>query len=729
MKGGRCENCDGAGTIRIEMHFLPDVYITCDVCKGRRYNRETLEVRYKGRNIHEVLEMTVEEGLAFFRAIPPIAGKLKTLSEVGLGYVKLGQSALTLSGGEAQRVKLSLELSRRSTGRTFYILDEPTTGLHFADVKKLMEVLQLPRGQRQHRGADRAQPRRDQVRRLGDRPRARGRRRGRGGSWPRAPPSRWRAPSGRTRADTCERRCETGRGRPPRDSRPARRDAAAPGACCLGGGAAVGAAAPTVEEAPTVGEAPTAAGELAAATLASDIASASYYELVAWCRTLGLDEAGSRTELQQRLAAALKVELPKPGPAPRRTVTVRSARESQYFTISDIDEKYVTLTGDVVVEVRDGETGAVHSIRASRILYNQTLGVVTADGGVSYSLTRGGKTENFEGASLSFDMETSEAVFYDGRSSKTSSRNGVAVTYFFTGETISRLANDTVVMENGSFSSCDEPADPHYQIRARKVWILAPGEWAIQSAVLYVGRVPLLYLPVFFWPGDSMFFNPALGYREREGTYVQTTTYLLGRKEKEQDNPLSFLKLEEAGATDYALELHGLFLRKVSGQGTAPQKGNTLKLLLDAYSRLGILAGLEGEFPPLASFKAGIGVSRSLFGNSTSNSTSTTWSQFWEGESYWNSSSFGGVSLPMRFGMEGTIKQAGTGYSLSGRFEYYSDPSFTSDYFNRTEGLALTDVLTTPTAAAATVAKKTTLAWDLAGSVDLGRLLGLPSGA
>jgi excinuclease ABC subunit A len=141
VKSGRCENCQGAGTIKIAMHFLPDVYITCDVCKGKRFNRETLDIRYKGRNIHEVLEMTVDEAHEFFRRIPGIAHKLGVLREVGLGYVQLGQSALTLSGGEAQRVKLALELSRRSTGRTFYILDEPTTGLHFADVKKLLEVL------------------------------------------------------------------------------------------------------------------------------------------------------------------------------------------------------------------------------------------------------------------------------------------------------------------------------------------------------------------------------------------------------------------------------------------------------------------------------------------------------------------------------------------------------------------------------------------------------------
>ncbi|MFW5811977.1 MAG: excinuclease ABC subunit UvrA, partial [Alkalispirochaetaceae bacterium] len=141
VKGGRCEQCQGAGTLKIEMHFLPDVYVTCDVCHGKRFTRETLDIRYKGKNIYEVLEMSVEEAAEFFQNIPQIKRRLDTLMAVGLDYVKLGQSALTLSGGEAQRVKLSLELSKRSTGNTFYILDEPTTGLHFADVKKLMEVL------------------------------------------------------------------------------------------------------------------------------------------------------------------------------------------------------------------------------------------------------------------------------------------------------------------------------------------------------------------------------------------------------------------------------------------------------------------------------------------------------------------------------------------------------------------------------------------------------------
>jgi excinuclease ABC subunit A len=147
VKGGRCEACQGDGVIKVEMHFLPDVYVPCDVCHGKRYNRETLDIQYKGKNIHEVLDMTVEAAHEFFRPVPVVARKLKTLLDVGLGYIRLGQSATTLSGGEAQRVKLSLELSKRDTGRTLYILDEPTTGLHFHDIALLLEVIHRLRDQ------------------------------------------------------------------------------------------------------------------------------------------------------------------------------------------------------------------------------------------------------------------------------------------------------------------------------------------------------------------------------------------------------------------------------------------------------------------------------------------------------------------------------------------------------------------------------------------------------
>ena len=141
VKGGRCEACEGDGVLKVEMHFLADVYVQCDVCKGQRYNRETLEIRYKGKNIYQILEMTVEEAHEFFNPVPVLARKLQTLIEVGLAYLHLGQSAPTLSGGEAQRVKLAKELSKRDTGRTLYILDEPTTGLHFYDIEQLLKVL------------------------------------------------------------------------------------------------------------------------------------------------------------------------------------------------------------------------------------------------------------------------------------------------------------------------------------------------------------------------------------------------------------------------------------------------------------------------------------------------------------------------------------------------------------------------------------------------------------
>ena len=179
VKGGRCEVCRGDGQIKIEMHFLPDVYVPCEQCHGKRYNRETLDVRFKGKTIADVLDMTVEEALEFFRHIPKIHRRLETLNDVGLGYIRLGQPATTLSGGEAQRVKLATELAKVATGRTLYILDEPTTGLHFADVQQLLEVLHrlVDAGQLGRR--DRAQPRRHQDRRPHHRHGARRRRGGR----------------------------------------------------------------------------------------------------------------------------------------------------------------------------------------------------------------------------------------------------------------------------------------------------------------------------------------------------------------------------------------------------------------------------------------------------------------------------------------------------------------------------------------------------------------------
>ena len=460
----------------------------------------------------------------------------------------------------------------------------------------------------------------------------------------------------------------------------------------------------------------------AAATLAQDIATASYYELVTWCRQLGLDDAGSRHDLQQRLAGNLKVSLPAVAAAPKRTITVRSARESEYYTLKEADEKYVLLRGDVLIEVRDEKDGTLQSIKADSVTYNQTRGKVSAKGNVAYSLTRGGQTDTFTGQSLDFDMETSEAVFYDGSTTRVIKRAGTDVPYSFKGQTITRFANDTVIMSEGTFTSSPTPDDPLYRVRASAVWLLAPGEWAIKNFVLLVGRVPVLWLPGFFWPGDDFFFNPNFGTRTREGAFMQTTTYLFGRKPKE-DSPFSFLQIADSTDAGYTLEPHGLFLRKVPGTSTTPPDTRNVKLLLDAYSHLGVFAGLTGDLSPLATFRTGIGFSRTIFPDNT---------PFWinpDGtiQSYWNSSSLFGLVVPFRLGLEGTFHTTGSVFSMNADFQFFSDPSFTSDFYNRSEANILSTLLSPPsTTTTTTTAQQSNLSWDVAGKLDLTKVVGLP---
>ncbi len=480
--------------------------------------------------------------------------------------------------------------------------------------------------------------------------------------------------------------------------------------------AAAGAAA---APAPAAAESPQ---DQAAATLAQDVATASYYELVTWCRELGLDDSGSRRDLQQRLAEHLKVSLPAVAATPKRTITVRSARESEYSTLKEADEKYVFLRGDVLIEVRDEKDGTLQSIKADSVTYNQTRGKVSAQGNVAYSLTRGGQTDTFTGQSLDFDLESSEAVFYDGSTTRVIKRTGADVPYSFKGQTITRFANDTVIMSDGTFTSSPTPDDPLYRVNASAVYLLAPGEWAIQNVVLLVGRVPILWLPGFFWPGDEFFFNPNFGSNTREGSYVQTTTYLFGRKAKE-DSPLSFLQIADSTDAGYTLEPHGLFLRKVPGTTTTTPDTRNVKLLLDAYSNLGLFAGLTGDLSPLATFRTGIGFSRTIFDNN---------SPLWVNpdgsvQSYWNSSSLFGLVVPFRFGLEGTLRTTGDVFSMSADFQYFSDPSFPSDFYNRSEANFLSTLLTPPsTTTAATTAQQSNLSWDLAGRLDLTKLVGLP---
>ncbi|HEY9593762.1 MAG TPA: hypothetical protein VHE79_04750, partial [Spirochaetia bacterium] len=425
------------------------------------------------------------------------------------------------------------------------------------------------------------------------------------------------------------------------------------------------------------------AQDLVTGSLASDIATSSYYALVDWCDQLGLDDTGSRADLQKRIAAHYKVTLPEPAPEGKRTVTVRSARQTEYYTATEVDEKYVILRGDVEIEVKDAGDGTVQSIKAASVTYNQTRRTISAEGGVTYALTRGGQTDVFTGESLAFNLDTSEAVFYEGRTTRTVKKSDSDLTYTFSGHTMTRMSNDTVTLEDGILTSSNAEGDPLYQVHAQSIWLLTPGEWALQNALLEIGRVPVLWFPALFWPGDDFIFNPNLGYKSREGSYLQTTTYLVGRKPKET-NALSFLQLNDAGDAGYRLERHGMFLQKITDNAAPKDDGHYLKMMLDGYSRLGLFAGLAGDFSPLATFKGGIGFTRTIFYDSTTGYYTpylpVASTGYEVGQDFWNSSSLFGLTVPFRYGLEGTVKSSGTSYNVSATFQLYSDPSFTSDF-------------------------------------------------
>jgi len=452
-------------------------------------------------------------------------------------------------------------------------------------------------------------------------------------------------------------------------------------------------------------------------TLANDIHTASYYELVPWCRDLGLDDSGTRQALQQRLYAYYRVSAPPAEPAPEgktRLLEIKSAKETQYFTIEQVDEDYVLLLGDVLVEIK--EEGATHRIRAHKILLNETENILNAEGGIEYTLIKGTEEEFFRGERLTFNVDSWEGVFFSGGMEADRSVGGETIRFRFLGESISRLEDNTVVIDRGRITSCDIEENPHYHIRARKIWVLAPNEWAILNAVLYVGRVPVLYLPFFFRPGDEFFFHPAIGYRNREGQFIQTTTYLIGQK-KRSSSALSFLAATEESTTQYELERKGLFLRPIPDKPTVVEEDRFLKILLDLYSRLGGFAGVEGSFPKV-DVKGGIGFSRTLYGPYGDSYYTPWYNDPNVVPSSWNKSYLFGLTLPFRFGVESSWNLGDGPYRLSGRFEYFSDPNFTSDFYNRAEDTGLTRLIGIEPIEETTEAQKGSLTWELNGRAD-----------
>lgn len=458
-------------------------------------------------------------------------------------------------------------------------------------------------------------------------------------------------------------------------------------------------------------------------TLRTDVAGASYYELLAWCRELGLDDTGNRQALQSRLLRRLGlVELARE-PVQEARIEIVSARETDYFTLEQVGEEYVVLRGTVVVKVKDRGRDSVHTIEADSLVYNQTTGQMTAKGGARYVLSKGGKDEVFEGESLSFDTRTLEGVFYDGSVERERAVGGRSLEFTFRGSAISRLSNDTVILEDGTITS-SRAADPYYVVHVNRAWILADGEWAVLGATLRVGRVPVLYLPFFFYPGDEIVFHPSLEFRAREGTVLQTTTYLIGERKRESDS-LSLLQLAQEAGSGSQRTRRGMFLT-VDKTSPAPAPDRSLFLMADVYSRLGAMVGIDARFPPTYSGRLGIGVSRSIF-RDTSGAYTPFWSDPEEGyKSVWNSANVLGLAVPVRFGLESALKVQQGVAGASGSVELYSDPYFPSDFYARSERLKWDSLLGAATASTTASGAKSSLTWTASGNLNLASIVRSP---
>jgi hypothetical protein len=452
--------------------------------------------------------------------------------------------------------------------------------------------------------------------------------------------------------------------------------------------------------------------DLLETTLAKDIDTAGYYELVAWCRDLGLDDSGGRRELQARLYAFYRIT-PSVEQVPEgRILEILQAGGSEYFTLEGIEENYILLEGDVLVEFQEDDS--VHSIRAERIILNQTEDILTAEGNIEYRLTQGEEEEIFTGERLSFSVESWEGVFFRGGLTSEREIEGKPLTFVFRGESITKLENDTIVLRNGRITSCENLQDPHYHLRARKIWVLAPNEWAISSARLYIGRIPVFYLPFFFHAGDEFFFHPVIGYRSREGHFIQTTSYLIGQKQREK-SAFSFLSATEDSLNTLPRRREGLFLRQIEEEEQAAvETDRYLKVFLDFYSRLGLFSGIEGDFPPEVGFKGGLARSRSLF--KVAGEYETFLDSAGAFDSQWNEAQlFGWDEFPLRYGLEADWSLSSGRAGFNGRFEYFSDPYFVKDFYNRSEDFSWTGTLggTEETALATVTSERWNLSWEL----------------
>ncbi|MDC7233254.1 MAG: hypothetical protein PQJ58_08470 [Spirochaetales bacterium] len=419
-------------------------------------------------------------------------------------------------------------------------------------------------------------------------------------------------------------------------------------------------------------------------TLVKDIETAGYYELVAWCKSLGLSDGGNADSLRASLFRFYKIS-----PSPQKTqdsntsvITVRSAYHTDYFTIEENDQQMIVLKGDVEVEmVESGANPRTHIIQSEELIFNQTNQVITAKGNLKYTLISKDSEDIFYGDTLDFSVSSWNGLIFKGTSLRDEEVEGEEQTFYFSGDVLRKSGKGGIfILEDGLIKTQDRP-DPDFHLKARKLWLMGLGEWGILSGVLYVGHVPLLYIPFYFKPGNDLIFNPVVGSKTGKGTFIQTTTYLLGQKPESEGGDSSFFNLG-GGAKNYVLVREGLYLFKEEKTDKDPGTEDYLKFMTDWYSKLGAYSGFSGSFNnhgylKSAEFTSGIGVSRNVDSGENIYFENDSGSY----EPQWNSSVLGDTELPFRWGNDLSF-QAG---DFTGNLRFYSDPFFNVDFMDREE--------------------------------------------
>ncbi|QQO08294.1 LPS-assembly protein LptD [Breznakiella homolactica] len=415
-----------------------------------------------------------------------------------------------------------------------------------------------------------------------------------------------------------------------------------------------------------------------------DINTSTLAELADWARSLGLSEGGTRDDLAARLRSHFGLTEGRGSSDPSaRIITIESARTTEYFTLEVVDEEYARLTGDVTISLKEGDD--IHRITAWEILYNRTRNTLSAWGGVEYRKEGGDTIETFRGESLTINLDDWAGTFMDGLSER--SLSGEETTYRFEGEVISRTGDDVTVLRKATISN-PKNEENYWSIKASKIWLLPGSDWAIFNAVLKVGEIPVLYIPFFFLPADEIIFHPVIGYRSREGSYLQTTTYILGRPKADASSENSITKIL-GNATDMERVREGIFLRSTGKKDRSPND-TRLSLLFDAYANLGAYIGTELELPKLGildstTLSFGIGFTRDIY--QLSDGSYSPYYPDFDGESSWNKSRLFSMEVPFRYRLKTTGALSGKAGRLSWDLPFYSDPFVERDFMDRSEAM------------------------------------------